>query len=351
MSFGGFDPTADSWDSKRYRTESENRLPDDSPGIEYVCNARFVEYRDIADTAMLQHILETCRESNTVQPVFLVCFEADRENFSRAERLRARLSSHGVSWPIFVWIPRQRELSQLLLQSNKLNPHDAPESCRLIPFGQCYGNVSYGEINNSWTDWLARKLQLVHMESTHPLWTSAVGQLQQVLSEYTSDKLRSIDWNELGAVAERVWQSCSEWERASSRSCAAHAVLKASVLGLRIVDYRSLPSALLDIRVSPDTEESLRKMEHYRWLAERLLAGWRYAENRSNTGKTRWQITPWSGLESPPETIRQVAKEEGRTINEQMKDELTVRLIIGLIRIGLLRTESIDTTGSGNESE
>ncbi len=330
---------ADAWDSKHCRPSKESRLAEGSPGIEYVCNARFVEYLDIADDAMLRSMKAAC-ESGHVQPIILVCFEDDRENFARAERLRTKLNSSGRDWPIFVWIPRQRELSQLLSEHRHHASSQKSQPCYLIPFGQCYGSVSYTEINGSWMDWLARHIHLVWMRQGDNHWTAAVSTFQEALRRPNGiDTLVTLDWEGLDKTAKLVWEERSEWERASNRSCAVHAVLKAAALGLRITGYTTKPTgAKRAITISPELDEQLRTMEHYRWVAERLLGGWRYAEERSDVQKTRWQITSWSGLDSPPQSYIEEKRAKDQTVDEKSKDEVIVRMLIALVVIGLLTT-------------
>jgi len=113
--------------------------------------------------------------------------------------------------------------------------------------------------------------------------------------------------------------------------------LKAAALGMRITGYTTKPAAQApELGISPEVDEQLRKMEHYRWVAERLLAGWRYAEQRSDLRKTRWQITPWSQLDSPPQSVWDEAAAEGSKLNEKMKDEVIVRLLGSVVSIGVL---------------
>jgi hypothetical protein len=82
-------------------------------------------------------------------------------------------------------------------------------------------------------------------------------------------------------------------------------------------------------------------MEHYRWVSERLLAGWRYDEERSDTRKTRWQIRPWHFLQVPPNEDTGNIKQDGKMESEKLKDEMIVRLLYSLLAIGLLRTRSL----------
>lgn len=339
-----FDPRSDDWGSKDSRPSKSNWLPEGSPGIEYVCNARFVEYRDVADDEMLTQMIVCC-EHKSIQPIVLICFEDDRENFSRAERLRAKLNSLGKSWPIFVWIPRQRELSQLLVEHryDLQAASGAGMDCQLIPFGQCYGSVSYDEINDSWMDWLARHFHLVWMKPEDKHWKPVIGTLQKaILSKDGVQDLLRMDWQEMNSIAKKVWESCSEWERASNRSCAVHTVLKAASLGLRITGYSLVPlNSQVVLSVTPDLDRRLRMMEHYRWVSERLLAGWRYGEERSNPRKIRWQIRPWYLLQVPPDEDTGNKSQDRNIPNEKLKDEMIVRLLYSFLTVGLLRTREL----------
>jgi hypothetical protein len=188
-------------------------------------------------------------------------------------------------------------------------------------------------------DWLARHFHLGWMKPKDKHWTPVIGTLQNAIkSKDGLQDLLSIDWQEMNSIAKKVWESCSEWERASNRSCAVHTVLKAASLGLRITGYSTVPlSSQVVLSVTPDLDRRLRMMEHYRWVSERLLAGWRYDEERSDTRKTRWQIRPWHFLQVPPNEDTGNIKQE----SEKLKDEMIVRLLYSLLAIGLLRTRSL----------
>ncbi len=335
-----FESSADQWESKDDRPSVAAKLPDGSPGIEYVCNARFVEYSDVADHAFISKLVQSGSISG-IRPIILVCFEDDRENFARSERLKIKLQQKGVHWPILVWIPRQRELSQLLSEKTIAHQEDSKVSCKVVPFGQCYGSVSYEEITNSWIDWLARHLHLVWMQANDPLHCETVSQLQRSLdSDDFVEGMANLNWSHLASVAKQSWEHCNEWERASNRSSAVSSVLKAGVLGRRIVGLAANPTRE-DLRVNEGQLEILRRMEHYRWVSERLLAGWRYDERRSDLAKTRWQLTPWNGLETPPKSVVAEAKAKSKTLNEKKKDDRIVRLVVGLILLGLFESKPL----------
>jgi hypothetical protein len=334
----------DQWNSKHYRPvkscQLDDQSPNPSPGIEYVCNAQYIEYVEATDPSFLMG-LNSCCEASGAKPIILVCFEDDRQNFAIGERLLEKLKMNERRWPIFVWIPRQRELSQLLSdQRERLESSESPNDslCDLIPFGQCYGSVSYSEVTGSWSEWLARHLHLIWMGSDQKGWQPCVEGLQKaILADDPITAMRALDWDALEKVAKNVWEQCDEWERASNRSAAIHSVLKAAAVGERIEDLSDMSKPLPNINVPPALDESLRMMEHYRWVSERLIAGWRYDSVRSNIKKTRWQITPWDGLENPPQAVVDKAAADGKELNEKLKDERIVKMVIGLIKSGLLK--------------
>ena len=210
-----------------------------------------------------------------------------------------------------------------------------------MPFGQCYGSVSHEEITSSWIDWLAQHIHLVWMKVEDPLHCGTVSQLQRSLdSDDFVEGMADLNWSHLASVAKQSWENCSEWERASNRSAAVSSVLKAGVLGRRIAGLAIDPTREA-LSVNKDQLEILRRMEHYRWVSERLLAGWRYDEERSDLAKTRWQITSWNGLETPPRSVVDDAKAKGKTLKEKKKDDRIVRLVVGLIMLGRLETKPL----------
>ncbi len=336
-----FNEAADDWHDKTYRPIAAARLPDESPGIEYVCNVQYLEYTEATEAVFLTG-LKKCR-TDKVKPIVLVCFEDDRQNFAIAERLRAKLETQLVHLPIFVWIPRQRELSQMLDNRNTEIKSAAPDSndeCQLIPFGQCYGSVSYSEITGSWNDWLARQLPLIWLPDDHKLAAQVSGLNAALKAADPTKALAALNWDALDEVAKSYWEECSEWERASNRSAAIHAVLKAAAVGYSIVDV-SNSEERTPISITADLEERLRRMEHYRWVAERLIGGWKYDPERVDREKKRWQITSWDGLANPPAAEIERAAKKNKPLNEKMKDEKIVKLVLELIKIGRLQVKPI----------
>ena len=344
-----FDKNADDWSSTTYRPLKAGQLAakadgSQSDGIEYVCNAQYVDYKEATDDEFIEKLIDAFKKPG-VKPAILVCFEDDRNNFALAERLRAKLETLSRAWPIFVWIPRQRELSQLLdekrkhketINGNATGTAHSMNKCDVIPFGQCYGSVSYNEVTNGWTDWLARHIELVWQPATI---SDCVRQLHDALADPDRSKqFPSLDWRSLDELSHKLWLKKEEWARASNRSAAIHAVLKAAALGRRIMGLATLGErAPVSVPVSPELDEKLRKMEHYRWVAERLITGWKYDHINDKPRKTRWQITPWDALDHPPASVNSTKG------SEKAKDEKIVQFLLGLIESGILQTTAIET--------
>ena len=289
---------------------------DSAPGLTFICNARFIELPDVAEERWVE-ALDRDLTLRGVKPLVFVCFDEDKLNFKLAERLRAARDRHGEGekkdgvwrrrddWPIYVWIPAQRELSAVLLRSG-----DDP-----FPFGHCYGSVSYAEVTDGWCDRLARFLKLgytAHYDATRNAeakhaWADA-RQYASLLPDPTGMTPRSRSWQAITDATKRCWDAESnEAFRASDRSAAIHAVVKLASLGIVLPDTpgdsqgasaaasRALRNAKRTLPVDSDvhlasgrpgeeqeqaesqTLKSLACMEHYRWCSERLLAGWHYA--------------------------------------------------------------------------
>jgi len=61
-------------------------------------------------------------------------------------------------------------------------------------------------------------------------------------------------------------------------------------------DHVHIKLATLKVSNDPATLEALAEAEHRRWMAERIISGWRYAPNRDNDRKMHPSLKPFSGL-------------------------------------------------------
>lgn len=354
-----FDPAADSWSSRSLRP-APLACSDDPTAIEYVTNARFCEvYDEITDDEFIANLRRAFErpagappDVPFVRPAILICFAEDGKNFALAERLRQKLRIEGiVDWPIFVWIPEQQELSRLLLdQMDSASQGDsasrAAEKAPLIPFGQCSDSTSYHEITDSWSDWLARYINLAWDQDyrkktnqpTDPDWN----ELMQAFDLAKNGRVppAKLPLSRLDRLSEKLWKGeRREAMRASNRSAAIHSVSKLAVYGLEFAEnchtselrHHAIPD-------DPSKNDVLRQMEHNRWIAERLLGGWRFGPveppakpggdpiTKNVARQTHSMIIPWEHV--PPEF--------------RYKDETIVTVVLGLCRLGILRTQPSD---------
>ncbi len=222
--------------------------------IDFVCNARFVELADVAEERWVVALDEDLMRER-VKPIVFVCFDEDRVNFKLAERLRAvrdRLGDRydddanhtptktGIArWPIYVWIPAQRELSQVLAGASSPDPR---------PFGHCFGAVSYHELVHNWSDRLARFFKFGYTAAyrenveCRASWANLAHDVTGLPQTYPSMGL-DCDWKTHEENAKKIWEAEEqEAYRASDRSAAIHAVVKMAALGLELPATRLEPA-------------------------------------------------------------------------------------------------------------
>lgn len=82
-----------------------------------------------------------------------------------------------------------------------------------------------------------------------------------------------VDW----FVLDRYWAKLPEWMRESSRDTVRHLPIK----------QRAIDKDLFVQALSDDEKDTLSRIEHTRWVAERLLSGWRYAPKHPDNANKR----------------------------------------------------------------
>jgi hypothetical protein len=83
------------------------------------------------------------------------------------------------------------------------------------------------------------------------------------------------------SLAMHAWEDLRGDFRESNRSAADHIAVKAQIL--RSSD-------------SPETIELLAEAEHRRWMAERIVSGWRYATSRNDQKRLHHNFVPYAAL-------------------------------------------------------
>ena len=83
------------------------------------------------------------------------------------------------------------------------------------------------------------------------------------------------------SLAMHAWEDLRGDFRESNRSAADHIAVKAQII--RSSD-------------SPETIELLAEAEHRRWMAERIVSGWRYATSRNDQKRLHHNFVPYAAL-------------------------------------------------------
>ncbi len=259
-----FSAKSDSW------SDSSGPLPaglrvEGEHAIQYACCAQFRALDSAGDEGFARELAGHFGQGG-VKPIVFVCGQKDRENFDAAVRLSAQLACQGVAdAPMFVWLPRQPALAGELAKG-----------ARFQPFGECRDAASHDEIVRPLRESLGRVLH----------------------EDYERQQAaKSMDYQP------QPWAALREEMRESNRQAADHLQVKLAHHDLTAVHKldAKTPSKL---DLSNVDMELLARMEHNRWIAERLLAGWRYApepstKDEKSANKARRlnaNLVPWEAL-------------------------------------------------------
>lgn len=261
------DPDKDTWHARTYRPACDQAQQDDERAIEYVVNAEFLD-QPAEDPDLVQTLFDrfTAEHDVPVRPAIVVCFDDDGRSFRTAYRLKELLDTEAptddVTAPIFVYLPVEKGLAELI---------DSDSSSRfpLYAFGSRERVASYAQVTRPKIQALARGL--------HENYRRQGGDAPP-------------------------WERLSYAFRLSNEDAAAHATIKLRTAGYRwrvmdhSADERGIPANQADLQ---PVMNYLARMEHNRFVAERLLAGWRY--------------------EAVPEEYEELSKDERTAVRCEMK--------------------------------
>lgn len=137
-----------------------------------------------------------------------------------------------------------------------------------------------------------------------------------IAHEHYSQNLseRDMSLRELQA-AMRDWSDVLETYRAANRAVADSAMVK-------VWDAGWAPAAKgergeTSPTIPPDLAEQMAKREHDRWMAERLMSGWRPSEKRDNDLMAHDKLVPWEALNE----------------DDRARDAVQVRAAIDIARV------------------
>jgi hypothetical protein len=95
-------------------------------------------------------------------------------------------------------------------------------------------------------------------------------------------------------AALRDWDALPEDFRESNRQQADHIFIKLRSIGCEAVPSNDSRPAVTEF--SPQEVELLAEMEHRRWIAERLIAGWTHAPQKHVERRENPNMVPWDKL-------------------------------------------------------
>lgn len=264
-----FSDHADAWEGNQQPLPADIQVQGEQ-AIQYVCNAQFLDLPAARSDERFAKKIAAQFAKPQVKPVIFVCGHNDHDNFETAVELREHLTQLGCSdVPTFVWLPRQPALAEALIRDGDL-----------MPFGKCVASASYDEIVNP---------------------------SREVLGEIIHDDYQRQGIEDGWTKAAEPWDETADGFRESSRAAADHMHIKLALGNRKLVRTKdaSGPAAPMvsDGPKANTANKILAQMEHNRWVAERLMSGWRYAqpaskeEEKANKKKRlNKNITPWDQL-------------------------------------------------------
>lgn len=107
--------------------------------------------------------------------------------------------------------------------------------------------------------------------------------------------LKESVWNGPLDVPRKPFQQLRAWERQSNQWAAAHLNVKLAVIGKQVVP-RMVASNSERIVIDDKDKQVMAKMEHNRYLAERLMSGWTFGQAEVPENKRRFALVDWDHL-------------------------------------------------------
>jgi len=217
-----------------------------------------------------------------------ICLAQEPEAVSAALQVRAMMMARGRSSPIVLRLDRDRGLGLLVRELDE-SAQEGAASPPLRPVGTldqaCHPDLVLGGA----TELLAR--------------AAHAGYVAQ-------QQARDVAMGAHPAMA--PWDDLPPGVREANRRQAEDAVRKLASLGYHVGPLTDWSAA--DLRFPDDHLESLSRLEHERWLTDRLADGWtvgpRDAERKRNP-----HLVPWSELpEAARETNRQAVRDLPRNL-------------------------------------
>ena len=295
-------PALDRWDFRGARPAAAAWRFDEPPDVvEYAVNAEFRHLPTVVDAPQLIQELRDRLAPSAGPPVragVVVCFEEEHRNFHAALRLRTalhRLRLEDVvadAVPVFAYLPTDEGLGEML-ETVSASGREGP----VQPFGRVRRCGGYETVVQPGLHERAAAFHEAWQRLADGSGPTDVGASSMPLPQ---DAL--FDDSDRSALMRR-YRDLPPALRRSNEEAAAHAVIKLDTVGYEARSYepprRGAAAVPPAVEFEEEEVELLARMEHNRWMAERLVAGWRYGDRRDET-KRRPAFRPWASLAEDP---------------------------------------------------
>jgi voltage-gated potassium channel Kch len=232
------------------------------PGFAATCAAEFFEH-DVEDTAFLDRVAEWAADA-TANTIFVIALDDDAQALSSALSVLAHVEESGI--PIIVRMGEEGGLAVLL----RGKAGSADWLANVHPFGMPCDTCTRRMLLDEDLDRIARG---IHEDF-----------VAQRRAEGRPENDPSL----------QPWEKLPPDFKDSNRQQADHIAVKLRAAGCRAVPVAMAGRAPAEF--TPDEIETLAIMEHDRWVAERLLAGWtlgpKDAVRRRSPYLVKWEQVP-----------------------------------------------------------
>ena len=270
----------DGWGCRAWRPADARWQSERPDAVEYAVNAEFVDVppapavpRAMIDALLARLTPAAAAHEPRVSHVLVVASDNEQRNFETALGLRdalelARLEG-AIDQPVsmYVYLPTERGLAQILQVAPDFQNSAA---VRVHTFGSWTPSEAYEQAASP----NVRKMAAC----VHDRYNKAYG-------------------------PGPAFEALSPMLQASNIDAAAHLDLKLDAIGFGRRRRASAAETRPTLKLSTAQLEMLARMEHNRWLAERLISGWRMGEKRTATiggtqhdNRRRLSFVPWETL-------------------------------------------------------
>lgn len=260
------DPRMDHWIFNTF-VQTPGAATESDRGVTFVVNGGVTTMHAHVRSREFVDRLVSLAGDERVVPLVFVCGDADEDNCTDARHLHDELEQrlNGVkAGRVHVFSHVARRDAMAAFATSKA---DASGAACLHMFGLSRDVCTYGRLTSTQHIDLARDI-LASFEESHNERLKMEGKVPVPLT---------------------VLETAAAWVKRSNLSAAMHAPVKLALMGMRLVGDGGGTTS------PPEWPAIIEEMEHNRWMAERLLTGWRFGK-RDDEQKQRLQLVAWEDL-------------------------------------------------------